>query len=1304
MSSVTDRFTPVRPLGPYLLLVQDLDGMPLVLKRLADDALADPAARHAFRLEAWRVGQLRGQRLVRRYADASGLDERPFYTMGYAEGPPATLVQPGDVKNVVRHLLEALAELHSRGWVHAALAPAHLRRTEAGLVLVGYGNLTPVGTAARRPGLTGYRSPEQARGRPLDARADLYSVGALIHFWLTNEVPGELDLLDLVADPLAALGRRLLSLEPADRLPDAQAALAALAGEPLAPARSAPPPVLVTPTLPRPEAMAPFQRLLDDLGDGRGGARRLEAPAGAGKTTLLAAGEALARAAGWPVVRLSGQGTAAWPLTPWREALPAFVAMAQERQPGLADRYRLRLAPMGLPATVAALTDAGRAGEGEGALGGELSRRRLATALGELLAAAAAPGLVVLLDDWELADEASRALLGAMVARLADEPVLWIVATPPGEPELAGPVASAMGIGFGAAEFARAGAAALGAAAAGTDGGGQSNALSARFAGATAWPALPVPPFSNREVATLANHMLPAPARPTDLATLAAASAGQPWWVKTAIATWRDAAELTCRPDACDLPAADLWPDTPGALAWRRGSTLDAAAWAVGGAAALLAPRIRAAELMALMPEADVLAEGLDGLLRAGILAPGPGGYVFTHPEYTALYAQVLPREQQVALHRALLDAALAPGGPPLDPLAAALHAVRAEWPEAAAPLALGAARRVLALGGLLTAKALLEEGVVMLDAEHPLRGAFMGTLGEAHRQAGETLAALACLQEARGRVQPGPDRPAAALALARVLTQLGRTEEACQAWREAAGHAQGLGDMDLFALALAGLTEAQLALGQVDEALSSGEAAAGAAAEAAPQPRALALAALGAVLAVGPRERQAEGVALLQQASALFEAEGDRPRLARTLLALGEAELARGELLFARSTAERALTLASDLDDGPAMLAAGLQAAAVALGLGDALGSAARAADARRLAEARQDIQGAAEAQAAEGLARTLAGDAEAGLALGGEAIRRLPASAPPVAAARVWLAHAEAALARALYPEAAHALHLAGSFVKDAARPDLAGKRSYLLGLWAARTGDRERARQELRAVLAQPNQHVVALAALRLGQLAVEAGARAEAAGWLEQARRTALQLGAESLASEAERAEKALVTGNAAEDDSPGWAADRLEALFAEARSLLPRVVAPAEDLAALRAKLTQAQTLNQLWPRLFVARNATEAADALATACFEALPGAARVFVLDPALQPWTSRARSAGELAFTPELIDAGLCEAALERRAIRVEGGRMLAMALAEDASAPVWGVAYVVGDGLAKSATLARIAAAGALALARF
>ncbi|MEB3220673.1 MAG: AAA family ATPase [Candidatus Sericytochromatia bacterium] len=1255
MAPTADRFTPVRPLGPYMLLVQDQDGAPMVLKRLSDERAGDAEARHDFRLEAWRVAQLRGPRLVRLYADGSQLDERPFYTMGYAEGPPATLVQPAEVASCARQLLEALVSLHRHGWVHAGLEPSHLRRTEAGLVLVGYGSLTPMGQPARRPGTVGYRSPEQEAGLPLDARADLYGVGALIHFWLTGELPGELDLLDLVSDPLAALGRRLLARAPGDRIPDAATALAELDRQRGAPFKVQPKAcVLVPPQQPRVVAMDAVDRLLGALGRGAGGVHRLEAPPGWGKTTVLSLAAAAAGRAGYPVVRLRGLGLYAWPLAPWRDALRGLTQLAQERHPGLLERCRLRLAPLMAPPPGTGPEEEGRASL-DGPLGGELLRRRLGSALTELLGAVAPQGLVVLVDDWDEADEASREMLAQVVRRLAAAPVLWLVAGQPGR------------------------------------------------TGEPGWPTLDVPPFSQAEALELARAMLPAPpAREAELQTLAAAAAGQPWFVRTLLALWRDAGEIRINGALCDLPPPPEWPETVGALAWRRGSALDGHAWAVGGAAALLAPIIRPAALEALVPELETFATGLDALLRAGILTRAGGSYQFTHPDYATMYARALPPERQLTLQRTLVEA-LQSGRLALDPLTAALHALRAERPDVAVPQALTAARRVLLLGGHETARQVLEEALVMLDAEHPLRGSYLATLGEAYRQAGDLQAALTCLREARGRLPSGPERPASNLALARVLATLSLHEEAVGAWQEAAGHAQAMGDMDLLALALAGLTESQHALGRLEAASESGEAAIGAAAEAAQLPRALALTAFGAVLALGPRERQGEGVALLQQACALFETEGDRPRLGQSLLSLADAEMARGEVLFARTTITRALAVAEELAEPAMSIQASVQAAQVMFALGETEAARDHAKEARHRAEARQDVAATLEAQTLEGLIRAVRGDKEAGLALGSEALRRLPSTATPAVVARIWLWQAEALLHLGMFPEAAHALHVAAAAVKASNRVDLEGRRTYLLGVWAARTGDRERARQELRAVLAQPNQLLVAQAALRLGQIAIDAGARSEAAGWLEQGRRTALALGAEKLAIEVERVERTLQGLHAEDDDAPPALAARLETLLTEARALLPRVTAPAEELARLSQALREARALNALWPRLFGASEPAAVGAALASCCFELVPGATRAFVLDQALEPYVAVARGAGTIPFSPELVDAELCAQAMGEREVRALGTQAIAVPLAEGPTAPVWGVVVLLGEAMDPGDGLLTASAAGAMVLAR-
>jgi len=106
-----------------------------------------------------------------------------------------------------RHILlqaaGALQAAHARQVIHRDIKPGNcflLDDEDAGLVdvvkLVDFG-IAKVGDASRR-GLTGtgeilgtasYMSPEQARGQPLDARSDIYSLGAMAYEMLTGLVP-----------------------------------------------------------------------------------------------------------------------------------------------------------------------------------------------------------------------------------------------------------------------------------------------------------------------------------------------------------------------------------------------------------------------------------------------------------------------------------------------------------------------------------------------------------------------------------------------------------------------------------------------------------------------------------------------------------------------------------------------------------------------------------------------------------------------------------------------------------------------------------------------------------------------------------------------------------------------------------------------------------------------------------------------------------------------------------------------------------------------------------------------------------
>ncbi|MEJ5868313.1 PASTA domain-containing protein [Pseudokineococcus sp. 5B2Z-1] len=161
--------------------------------------------------------------------------------------------QPGvDLETAVAvtaGVLGALAYSHRAGIVHRDIKPANVMLTPEGQVKVmDFGiarALADAGATATHTsvvlGTAQYLSPEQARGRPVDARTDLYSTGCLLYELLTGRPPFQGDSAVSLAyqhvgeapDPPSAhrtglppaldgVVLRALAKEPADRYPDAE--------------------------------------------------------------------------------------------------------------------------------------------------------------------------------------------------------------------------------------------------------------------------------------------------------------------------------------------------------------------------------------------------------------------------------------------------------------------------------------------------------------------------------------------------------------------------------------------------------------------------------------------------------------------------------------------------------------------------------------------------------------------------------------------------------------------------------------------------------------------------------------------------------------------------------------------------------------------------------------------------------------------------------------------------------------------------------------------------------------------------
>jgi hypothetical protein len=138
-------------------------------------------------------------------------------------------------RELAAELADGLAAAHARGVIHRDLKPENLILARGRLRILDFGlakvldgaalDATEPGTVQ---GTAGYMAPEQARGEPADARADLFATGAIVYELVTGQraFPGATpaDRLSAILrdtptldGPLAPIVERCLAKEPRDR-------------------------------------------------------------------------------------------------------------------------------------------------------------------------------------------------------------------------------------------------------------------------------------------------------------------------------------------------------------------------------------------------------------------------------------------------------------------------------------------------------------------------------------------------------------------------------------------------------------------------------------------------------------------------------------------------------------------------------------------------------------------------------------------------------------------------------------------------------------------------------------------------------------------------------------------------------------------------------------------------------------------------------------------------------------------------------------------------------------------------------
>ena len=200
----------------------------VAIKVLPADQVSDPERKRRFIQEARAASALNHPNIITIYDIGSegGID---FVVMEHVAGKtlgqliPRKGLRVNETLKLAVQMADALAKAHSAGIVHRDLKPTNVMVTEDGLVKVldfGLAKLTEVesdegGTRTTQPqtetgtivGTVSYMSPEQAEGKKVDARSDIFSFGAVLYEMVTGQKAFQ-------GDSKMSTCRRILKQEP----------------------------------------------------------------------------------------------------------------------------------------------------------------------------------------------------------------------------------------------------------------------------------------------------------------------------------------------------------------------------------------------------------------------------------------------------------------------------------------------------------------------------------------------------------------------------------------------------------------------------------------------------------------------------------------------------------------------------------------------------------------------------------------------------------------------------------------------------------------------------------------------------------------------------------------------------------------------------------------------------------------------------------------------------------------------------------------------------------------------------------
>ncbi|MCI0402223.1 MAG: protein kinase, partial [Acidobacteria bacterium] len=195
-------------------------GRSVALKFLPEELARDREAIHRFEREARAASALDHPNICTIY-EIGEQDGQPFIVMQYLEGQTlkhhlaGRVLETRQAAELAGQVTDALETAHAKGIVHRDIKPANIFVTQRGQAKVldfGLAKLLrPVDDVTATESLTGtgmapgtlpYMAPEQLRGKPVDARTDIYALGCVLYEMAAGRRPFRAELGSQLIDDI----------------------------------------------------------------------------------------------------------------------------------------------------------------------------------------------------------------------------------------------------------------------------------------------------------------------------------------------------------------------------------------------------------------------------------------------------------------------------------------------------------------------------------------------------------------------------------------------------------------------------------------------------------------------------------------------------------------------------------------------------------------------------------------------------------------------------------------------------------------------------------------------------------------------------------------------------------------------------------------------------------------------------------------------------------------------------------------------------------------------------------------------